>query len=135
MRHLRKRKSMNEKELILKKGEQPVAKISDKDLEFLIQRDFANNAELIKQKLNKIQSDSQNGKNRISAAVLKIANSDLTKIDFLIRKANEDFRDIVSEAEYPRVSKHGFGKRNEKELRTDYLNDWTEYTEWKNKEN
>lgn len=124
---------MNEKELILKTGEQPVAKITDKQLEYLIQRDFANNTELVKQKLNKIKSDSQNGKNRISAAVLKIANSDLTKIDFLIRKANEDFRDIVSEAEYPRASKYGFGKRNEKELKSDYLNDWTEYVDWKNK--
>lgn len=124
---------MNEKELILKKGEQPTAKISDKELEFLIRRDFTNNAELVKQKLNKIQSDSLNGKNRISAAVLKITNMELDKMDSIIIKANEDFRDIVSEAEYPRASKYGFDEPNEKELKTDYLNDWTEYSEWKNK--
>lgn len=124
---------MNEKELILKKGEQPVAKISVEELELIIQRDFPNNANLVKQNLDKIQSDSLSGKNRISAAVVKIANMDLTKIDFLIRKANEDFRDIVSEAEYPRASKFGFGDRNEDDLKKDYLNDWNEYNEWKNK--
>ena len=113
--------------------EQSVAKITNAELEFLINREFPKSGDLVKSKLNEIRSDSQYGKNRISAAVLKIANSDLTKIDFLVTKANEDFRDIVSEAEYPRVSKHGFGERNEKDLKTDNLNDWTEYKDWKNK--
>ncbi len=124
---------MNAKDLILKKGEQPIAKISDEELEFNIQRDFSNNADLVKQKLNKILSESQNGKNRISAAVLKLANSDSNTIEFLIKKANEDFRDIVSEAEYPRASKYGFDERNEEDLKVDYFNDWNEYSEWKNK--
>jgi hypothetical protein len=124
---------MNEIELIKIKGEQPVAKISNAELEFLIERDFSNNIDLIKQKLNKIQSNSQDGKKRIGAAVLKLANSDLNKIDYLINKANEDFRDVVSEAEYPRASIYGFEEPNEKELKTYYLNDWSEYMEWKNK--
>ena len=124
---------MNEIELIKSKGEQPVAKISNAELEFLIERDFLENMDLVKRKLNKIQSDSQNGKNRIGAAVIKLANSDLKKIDELINKANEDSRDIISNAEYPRVSKYGFEFPNEKELRTDFLNDWNEYVEWKNK--
>lgn len=88
---------------------------------------------MVKQKLNKILSESQNGKNRISAAVLKLANSDSNTIEFLIKKANEDFRDIVSEAEYPRASKYGFDERNEEDLKVDYFNEWNEYSEWKNK--
>lgn len=126
---------MDEIELIKIKGEQPVAKISNAELEFLVDREFPKSTDLVKQKLTQIQSDCQNGKNRIGAAVLKLAKSDVNKIDNLINKANEDFRDIVSEAEYPRASKYGFEKPNEKELKSDYLNDWTEYVYWKNKEN
>ena len=124
---------MNEIELIKRKGEQPTAKISNAELESLIEREFPNNLNVIKQKLNKIQSNSQNGKNRIGAAVLKLANSELNKIKDLINKANEDFRDIVSEAEYPRASKYGFDEPNDNELKTDYLNDWIEYKDWKDK--
>jgi hypothetical protein len=124
---------MNEIELIKIKGEQPSAKISNVELEFLINREFPKNSELIKQKLTKIQSDSQNGKNRIGASILKLAKSDINKIDNLIVKSNQDFRDIISSAEYPRASKYGFDLPKESELRTDYLNDWNEYVEWKNK--
>jgi len=124
---------MNEIELINTKIEQPVAKISDTELEKLIDREFSENSDLIKRKLTEIKSDSRNGQNRIGAAVLKLANSDLNAIDYLIKKANEDFRDIVSQAEYPRASKYGFEERSDNELKEDYLNDWTEYSEWKNK--
>ena len=124
---------MNEIELIKIKGEQPSAKISNAELAFLINREFPKNTELIKQKFTKIQSDSQNGKNRIGASILKLAKSVINKIDILIIKSNEDFRDIVSNAEYPRASKYGFELPNESELRTDYLNDWNEFMEWKNK--
>ena len=124
---------MTEKELILTKGEQPVAKISDSDLEFLISREFPNDKETVKFKLDKIKNDSRKGKNRISASLLKLANQDLDKIDFLIKRANEDFRYIVSEAEYPRASSFGFGERDEKESKDDYLKDWEEYSIWKEK--
>ncbi|MEB2778646.1 hypothetical protein SYJ56_25275 [Algoriphagus sp. D3-2-R+10] len=121
---------MNEKELILTKGEQPVAEISDGDLDYLIGREFPNDKETVKTKLDKIKSDSQNGKNRISASVLKLADNDLSKIDYLVKLANEDFRDIVSEAEYPRASSYDFGERDDEESKEDYLNDWVEYSAW-----
>ena len=124
---------MNEIELIKTRIEQPVAKISNTELEKLIVREFPNNSDLVKRRLTEIRSDSQNGKNRIGAAVLKLAKLDLNAIDSLIKRANEDFRDIVSQAEYPRALKYGFEQRSDNELKTDYLNDWTEYSEWKNK--
>lgn len=124
---------MNEKELILTKGEQPVAKISDEDLDFLIGREFPNDKETVKTKLDKIKSDSQNGKNRISASVLKLADKNLSRIDILVKRANEDFRDIVSKAEYPRASSYDFGERDEEESKDDYLRDWDEYSTWKEK--
>lgn len=124
---------MNQRELILTKGEQPVAKISDEDLDFLISREFPDEKKIVKTKLDKIHSDSQKGKNRISASVLKLADKDINKIDFLVKRANEDFRDIVSEAEYPRTSSFGFGERENEDSKVDYLKDWEEYSTWKEK--
>jgi len=122
---------MNERELILKKGEQPIANISDEDMKFLISREFPNDKETVKTKLDKIKSDSQKGKNRISASVLKLAGKDIDKIDSLVGRANEDFRDIVSEAEYPRASSFDFGERDDEVCKGDYLKDWEEYSAWK----
>jgi len=124
---------MNEIELIDTKIKQPVAKISNTELEKLIDREFPENSDLVKRKLTEIKSNSRNGQNRIGAAVLKLANSDLNAIDYLISEANDDFRDIISQAEYPRASKYGFEERSDNELKADYLNDWNEYSEWKNK--
>jgi hypothetical protein len=124
---------MNEFDLINGKVEQPVANISDIELEFLIAREFPQFKDLVKSKLTKIKSDSQRGKNRIAAAILKLANSELKTIDYLIEKANEDFRDIISLAEYPRASEHGFEERSNDELKADYILDWKEYLEWKSK--
>ena len=126
------KKEMTEEELNIKNGDQPIAKISDEELDFIISRDFISNINLVKQKLNKIRNDSKSGKNRISASVLKLANKELDKIDEIIEKANEDFRDIICEAEYPRVYKYGFDEPNEEQLKVDYLKDWKEYLEWKN---
>ena len=123
---------MNEIELIKIKGEQPSAKISNVELEFLINREFPKNSEFIKLKFTEIQSETENGKNRIASAILKLAKSDLNVIDSLVKKANEDFRDIISQAEYPRASKYGFDEPNENKLKTEYLSDWTEYLNWKN---
>ncbi len=66
---------MNEIELLNTKLEQPVAKISDAELEKLIDREFPKNSDLVKRKLTEIRSDSKNGKNRIGAAVLKLVKS------------------------------------------------------------
>jgi len=121
---------MNEKELILRKGEQPVAKIADEELSFLIRREFPNEVKLVKTKLNKVESDTHKGKNRISASILKLADKNYAKLDLLIKRANKDFRDIVSEAEYPRASSYGFGERDEERSREDYLKDWEEFTSW-----
>lgn len=117
-------------------GIQPVAKISKELLDKLIRRDLPENYEMVKQKLDLIKSDSFNGQNRLSAAVLKLSNGDLNKIDSYIEMCNSDYRNVVSEAEYPRVSKIGFidmEQTKSSKLREYYLEDWTEYTNWINK--
>jgi hypothetical protein len=66
---------MNEIELINTKLEQPVAKILNAELEKLIHREFPENTDLIKLKFTEIQSETENGKNRIASAILKLAKS------------------------------------------------------------
>lgn len=109
--------------------EQPTAKISDELLNKLIQREFPNNITQVRLKLNRIISDSQGGKNRFSAAVLKLADRDFTKLDELIEECNYDFRDIVSKAEYPQCFSNGFQdiSSNDDEI---YRLDWKQYSNW-----
>lgn len=136
VRHIKRpRHEMNEKELILTKGEQPVATISEEELDFLIGREFPNDKEEVKAKLDKIISTSQIGKNRFSAAVLKLADGDFTKVDLLVERTIEDFRNIVSLAEYPRAHKAGFKlfDKEEKVIEGVFLADWKEYSNWKEK--
>ena len=124
---------MDEIDLINKRGEQPIPSISDEELSYLIHREFPDNIELIRKKLSSIDSDSHNGRNRISASVLKLAKSDLTKIDQIIDQANYDYRDTISAAEYPRMSKFGFEifDQEEKIRKKIFLEDWLEYSNWR----
>ena len=117
-------------------GNQPVAEISKEILEKLIRRDFPESYKIVKQKLDLIKSDSLKGQNRLSAAVLKVSNGDLSKVDSYIEMCNSDYRDVISQAEYPRISEIGFVGMEEiepSELKEYYLKDWTEYTNWINK--
>ncbi len=99
-------------------------------MNFLISREFPDDKEITRTKLNKIKSDSENVKNRIATSILKLANKELERIDFLIKRANKDFRDIVSEAEYPRAHKLGFElfDKEEKTIKEVLLADWEEFS-------
>jgi hypothetical protein len=114
--------------------EQPIPKISNRNLEEIIERDFGKNSVEVKTKLNQVKSDTENGKNRISAAILKLANGNINSIDNFIEQANSDFRDVISQAEYPRCSELGFEDIEKPEIGKIYLEDWKEYTEWLNKQ-
>ena len=114
-------------------GHQPAAKITDRLLDKIIEREFPNNTNEVRRKLNSIISDSKVKKNRFSVAILKLANRDLTKIDRLIKECNTDFRDVVSKAEYPRCTKFGFGEISADKVRKIYFDDWQEYSVWLDK--
>jgi hypothetical protein len=111
-------------------GHQPVAKISDQLLDTLIERDYKNNAVIVKEKLNTIDSDSQAGKNRIAAGILKLANKNFDALDELIEKANTDSRDIFMWAEYPRCAKLDFDELDDKQMKQVYIEDFNEYSKW-----
>jgi hypothetical protein len=86
-------------------GHEPAAKVTDKMLERIIRRDYGYRATEVKQKLQQVVSDSVNGKNRISAAILKLANKDIKAIDHFIEVSNNDYRDVLSPAEYPGIQR------------------------------
>jgi hypothetical protein len=114
-------------------GRQPRARITGKTLDRIIRRDYFDHYEEVKQKLSLIKTNNLRGRNRLAAAVLKNSKGDLTKIDSYIELCNDDFRDVVSQAEYPRSLKFGFHEIDGRKLKKIYLDDWNEYLGWLNK--
>jgi hypothetical protein len=113
-------------------GSQPTPSVKDNKLEQLIQREYPSKAFEVKQKLKRIKSDSREGKNRISACILKLSNKDFNKIEFYIDMSHIDFRDVILQAEYPRCLKNGFNNKGQN-LKNIYLDDWIEYSIWLDK--
>ncbi len=111
-------------------GHQPAAKISGQLLDRLIARDYKTNVELVKAKFENIRSENRAGKNRIAADILKLANKDISALDTLIEKANEDSRDIMMWAEYPRCAKIAFDELDNKSMKQIYIDDFIEYSNW-----
>jgi hypothetical protein len=111
---------------------QPIAKVSERDITAIINKQYPENASLVLEKLQLIEHDSISTKNRIKAAILKLANRDLDRIDSLVDQANTDFRDVLAPAEYPRNSKNGFTDQTKSEDKREYIADWVEYEIWLN---
>lgn len=113
-------------------GTQPVPKITKIILERIVERDFGESSARVKAKLNQIESDTESGKNRISAAILKLSNGNSKAVDNYIEISKVDFRDVISQAEYPRCSKLEFEDLEKLGIREIYFKDWKEYSEWLN---
>ena len=114
-------------------GQQPAAKISDQLLDSVIEREYKSKTDIVKTMLENIKSESRAGKNRIAADVLKLADKNIEIIDGLIEKANNDSRDIITKAEYPRCAKIGFDELDKKQMKKIYIEDFIEYSNWLNK--
>ena len=75
--------------------------------------------------------DYEREPSRVRLAILKSAGNDLKKIEKYTESANQDFRDILAWAEYPRQSKNWSvpaGPTKEKLIREDRA----EYEAWLN---
>ena len=117
--------------------EQPVPKITDKDVKRIALRDFGED-QLFKvlSILSKFGKQDWNEPNpRIQLAILKLASGDIIKLADATKAAIEDFRDILSEAEYPRYSREiGFKEVAQDFKRAVIDDDWKQYREWLEKE-
>jgi hypothetical protein len=115
--------------------EQRIPIIDDDDITRIIKRDFPR-SELanIKTMLAPYNSDSNIGRNRVYASILKLSegNSDLLK-EYVL-KANNDYRDILSAAEYPNYSEHAFEDDLSDEQKKQLIeSDWMQYQPWLDK--
>jgi hypothetical protein len=124
---------MFEKLRIILFGTQPFAKVNSKTLERIIHREFGNRASVVKQKLQRITSDTPNSKNRISAAIIKLTGNDINAIDNFIEISNNDCRDVLARAEYPRCFDYGFDEMEKSKMKQIYLAGWKDYSNWLNK--
>lgn len=115
---------------VLLYGKQPIAKINEKTLERIIQREFGNHKDEVKYKLNKIRGNTPEGIRRLSAATIKLANKDVHTIDNLIQEGNNDFRDILIKAEYPRCFNLSFSAKEKTKMKPIYIQDWKDYLNW-----
>lgn len=108
---------------------QPTGKVTDALLERLVRREFGDRSSEVKQKLQKVESETPNSRNRISASILKLSEKNFDAIDHLIEVANIDFRDVIASAEYPGCLKVGFDipENRRKQI---YLADWKQYSKW-----
>jgi hypothetical protein len=116
-------------------GKQPYAKISSQSLEKLILREFGSHANEVKKKLQRVLSSSEKEKCRISAAIIKLANKDISAIDGLIEISNNDFRDVITRAEYPKdfdLGFDGYEELSKRQIKQIYLSDWKNYSNWIN---
>jgi len=113
-------------------GIQPSAKVTTLQVERLIAREFPKQIDEVTLKFYNVKGDNPNGINRISAAILKLVNKDLSLLDHYIEMAYADSRDVLSQAEYPRCSKLGFDVFDKKRMKSIYLDDWFEYSNWLN---
>ncbi|WP_395047709.1 hypothetical protein [Flavobacterium sp.] len=113
-------------------GIQPVPKITYRTLDRIIDRDFGDSSQEVKVKLRQVISATESGKNRISAAILKLSNRNPEILDNYIEISKIDFRDVISQAEYPRCLKLGFGNLISSEIKKNYLEDWKDYSKWLN---
>jgi hypothetical protein len=113
---------------------QPTAKVSIKDIERIILRDYPKHGiDKIIKMLSAYKSDTDGY--RVWAALLKISKGNIEKLICNIENANYDYRDTLSEAEYPeyfRKTWPGKNKLTDSELKLIIQNDWNNYLRWFN---
>jgi len=115
--------------------EQKVPKISDNDINRIIKRDYPQSEfTRIESILKMYKSNSEEGKNRIYAAILKLSEGNVELIKNFVEKANYDFRDIIALSEYPNYSRYAFDNNLTEQKRKQLIDDdWFQYENWLNR--
>ena len=143
--------------------EDRIPRITNDDIKRIIERDFPKNErDRVIKTLNRYKSESEKGRNRVyaailkirdkviktlsryksegekdanrvHAAILKIADGSLEKVEKYVEVAIIDYRDVLSWAEYPSYSKNLFEKVSYEKKKQRNDDDWQQYNEWLNK--
>jgi len=114
--------------------DQPTPKISRKDIMRIVARDYpARKQEEVLEILRQYDGDSEKGKFRVWASLMKISEGEIEQLRENVERAKSDFRDILAYAEYPEYSdKVGFDDENftKTELKDIIKADWKQYQNW-----
>jgi hypothetical protein len=115
--------------------EQKIPKISDNDIKRIANRDFSQlDFSIIESLLKVYKSESNKGKNRVYASILKLSGGNIELIKKYVDKANNDYRDVIALSEYPNYSQHVFEDDLSDEKKKQLIkDDWTQYEAWLNK--
>jgi hypothetical protein len=120
------------KKIILKNMEQRIPNVTDSDIKRIIKRDFPQfEITEIENILKMYRAESEKGRNRVYASILKLSNGNIDLMEEYIEKANRDYRDVIALSEYPNYSEYAFddnlSEKKEKQLIND---DWVQYEDW-----
>jgi hypothetical protein len=78
--------------------------------------------------------ESEKGKNRVYASILKLSGGNIEQVKRFVEKANVDYRDVISLSEYPSYSEYAFRDNLSAEKKSQLIiADWTQYESWLNK--
>ena len=113
---------------------QPAADVTPDDVARVVRRDFAPDdvpAALALVAEYGIE-DHEREPDRVRAATLKLARGDLTRLRQQVSQAKMDYRDVLSEAEYPMASRQWgrMKKMTDEEQQKIYDADQRQYHEW-----
>jgi hypothetical protein len=113
--------------------EQPIPAVTTADVERIVRRDFpANQQRAALAALAEYESENTVGSYRVRLAVLKLSAGSFDALDHLVEQAKIDYRDVLSEAEYPGYSRRVFNKSqmSSKEIQSIIDDDWKQYMTW-----
>jgi hypothetical protein len=114
--------------------EQPVPRVTEEDVKRIALRDFG--TEHLSQVMEILQEYGKQewnrpGSPRVRLAILKLAHGDLEKLKEHTKLAIQDFRDVLTMAEYPRFTiEIGFNEADKKTEHEVISDDWEQYREW-----
>ena len=113
---------------------QPHATVSRAEVERVVKRDFPpGQFDEVMATLDEYGTeDWQRERDRVQAAVLKLAGGSLEALRRHIEWAKRDYRDVLGPAEYPLYTKKMFriGQLSAEERRRIIDADWKQYQEW-----
>ena len=118
-------------------SDQPVARVSRDDVARVVRRDFAAaEYETVLGVLEEYGNDAERDRDnaRVHMAVLKLANGNLSELRKHIEIARQDYRDVLSAAEYPAATRRWseLDKLSNAERQKIYDSDWEQYQRWLN---
>jgi len=112
---------------------QPAPKISAADVERIIARDFsAEQVAPVRAALAEYGTKAWHAEpDRVRVAILKMADGDSGRLRNALAAADQDYRDVLSAAEYPRYAQQvSPSEKNEIKRLLAVDDDWRQYREW-----